>query len=588
MMTRSLRARLAFRLVLFALPLLWTRGATAQPGHPWPEGFNPEKHLASVAAVQPRGQGGELTLETTTLFAGSGVCASCHSSDGVALVDANFNDIAPPSDWRATMMANSLRDPLFRAKIQSEIARHPNLPAAAIEDKCLTCHAPMARTQAKADGAEFYTLAEAMLSPMALDGVSCTLCHQIMPDNLGTPESYNGHYQIHPTDRDIYGPYFAPVVAPMLAATGFRPVFGAHKQTSEVCATCHTLFVDVVNDQGQTVGSFPEQTPYLEWKNSVYAAGAAEESHCQTCHMPITNDGVKITNTPSFVEPRAPFWKHHFVGGNAFMLGIIRDNGEALGVTASAEQFNTTIERTLSLLRNETIALDIIEASGEETLRVVASVENKTGHKFPTGYSARRAWLRLTATDANGAVFYQSGGWDAEGRILGLDEELPYEPHRDLIATPNQVAIYEGLAGDLAGNVTHSLLSAASFLKDNRLPPRGFVSDGPDIEHTAIRGEAASDPNFNRDPDSGAEGTGRDLVTYDIELNSAPLPITIEVQMVYQSVSPDFADDLFQDNAQPMVGEFQTMYNNADNAPVVMTTVRRVLDNIPVGGWVIR
>ena len=80
--------------------------------------------------------------------------------------------------------------------------------------------------------------------------------------------------------------------------------------------------------------------------------------------------------------------------------------------------------------------------------------------------------------------------------------------HYDVITDPGQVQIYEAVMGDAAGQVTHSLLGATTYLKDNRLPPRGFRLDGPEHPHTAIRGGAADDANFN----SG--GSGRDEVTY--------------------------------------------------------------------------
>lgn len=36
------------------------------------------------------------------------------------------------------------------------------------------------------------------------------------------------------------------------------------------CATCHTLFTPYVDNEGNVAGEAPEQTPYLEWKNSIY------------------------------------------------------------------------------------------------------------------------------------------------------------------------------------------------------------------------------------------------------------------------------------------------------------------------------
>ena len=54
------------------------------------------------------------------------------------------------TDWRSTMMANAARDPYWQASVRREILDHPKLTAA-IEDKCATCHMPMARYLAHVD-----------------------------------------------------------------------------------------------------------------------------------------------------------------------------------------------------------------------------------------------------------------------------------------------------------------------------------------------------------------------------------------------------------------------------------------------------
>ncbi len=122
-----------------------------------------------------------LPTETSTLFSGSGNCASCHAPGAPntsALLDSRGRDVSPVTLWRSTMMANSARDPLWRAKVSVETLLTPSLKAY-IKDKCTTCHAPMGRTESIANGAAFYSIAEMESDPLAMDGVSCTVCHQI-------------------------------------------------------------------------------------------------------------------------------------------------------------------------------------------------------------------------------------------------------------------------------------------------------------------------------------------------------------------------------------------------------------------------
>jgi len=81
------------------------------------------------------------------LFTTSSHCMSCHSQ--VHAQDGE--DISIGIQWRASVMANSSRDPYWQASIRRETMDHP-AASAAIEDKCSTCHMPMQRYQARAEG----------------------------------------------------------------------------------------------------------------------------------------------------------------------------------------------------------------------------------------------------------------------------------------------------------------------------------------------------------------------------------------------------------------------------------------------------
>ncbi len=209
----------------------------------------------------------DLPLNTSSEFSGSGNCATCHTSDGVSNTE-NGVDISQPTLWRSTMMANASKDPLWRAKVSTEIAVFPELQTE-IETTCTRCHAPMGHEQAMHDGHASYTLAEMDADLLALDGVSCTVCHQLEPANFGLPESYSGGWQLD-DERQIYGPYPDPLIGPMISASDFDVTYSEHVHESELCATCHTLFTASVNNEGELTGSFPEQTPYPEWKNSTF------------------------------------------------------------------------------------------------------------------------------------------------------------------------------------------------------------------------------------------------------------------------------------------------------------------------------
>lgn len=522
-----------------------------------------------VARPKASGLGLPLTEARSTLFAGSGNCAQCHNTNGEVLISSTGEDLSIPESWRGTMMANSFHDPYFQATLAKETKLRPHLKAE-IEDECLKCHAPLGHTEAHFHGATHYSLEEAHADALAREGVSCTLCHQIQPDNLGTPESYSGHYIIRNT-RQIFGPYQDVYTFAMEAGLNYTPQFGAHKMTSEVCATCHTLFTPIRNDADEVVGQFPEQTTYLEWKNSVFAQAESLKT-CQECHMPRIDEGILISHDPP-VEPRSPFWKHYFVGGNVFMLRILRDNIDALGLTADESHFNTSIGRTLTMLQEHSVRLDAraFPLSGGR-VRAEVRAENLTGHKLPSGYPARRFWLHVVARDAAGNVLFESGAHDAEGHLLAPTPAEGFHPHHRVIRSPDEVQVYEAVFGDARGRVVTSLLSPSQYLKDNRLVPRGYVLAGPDVEHTRPDALALADPDFNRD--GATEGTGADVIAYEFPVGSVPAgEVVLTVRALYQSISKPFLDAIAASNTTP--GEqFLAMVGRADKAPTVMAEVQ--------------
>jgi hypothetical protein len=461
------------------------------------------------------------------------------------------------------MMAHASKDPLWQATVEFEVQEAPGLQAV-IEDKCTTCHAPLGRTQAIHDGQGGYSLAEVRTSSLALDGVSCTLCHQIQPANLGETDSFSGGYVIT-TARDIFGPYQDMFVGPMVNQTGYTPRYGAHVNDSELCATCHTLFTPSVDATGNVIGTFPEQTPYLEWQNSVYAA---EGTECQGCHMPRVDEAIKISTRPAWLEGHSPFFRHDFVGGNAFLLTLIRDHATELGITATTEQLNEKIALTRERLTGSAAHLSASARTDEGALVLDIEVENRTGHKFPTGFPSRRAWLHVRVAAADGSLLFSSGAWDVEGRIEGLVGGV--EPHHDLITTGSQVQIYEPVLEDSEGNPTFTLLRAFRYRKDNRLPPRGFVSEVPGYEDIAVTGAAADDGNFNRSEDG--EGTGRDSIRYEVDVSGYVGPATVTAQLLFQTVRPEFVDHL-RTRDTPAGDRFIRQYDTAEKMPEILQSV---------------
>lgn len=531
---------------------------------------------AGVATAQagngPGPGAGQTTTTLTTFeaedFSGAGICAMCHSR----LNDLEGNDVSNDAHWRSTMMANAAKDPLWQAKISSEVARAPHVKDV-IEDKCSRCHMGIARYQAVTDGTPVEVLAPGFLDPAhplhpaAMDGVSCSLCHQIQPTGLGTPDSYTGGYVIDtstwPPNRTIFGPYQSPLRNAMRQAAGFDPGFGSQIEDSAHCGSCHTLYTPVLDGNGNPVPVdpyFPEQTTYLEWEHSGLARS------CQECHLPQAVGAVVISNRPPRLAAREPFWQHHFVGGNAMMVELLKANAAALGVTAQGWHLDDTISRTRSQLLNQTAALTVDADLGVE-LAVTVDVANLAGHKLPTGLPSRRAWLHLEVTDGGGQVAFESGRPTGDGRIEGNaadDDPALFEPHYDEITAPDQVQIYEPIMLTYEGEVTQTLLRAHSYAKDNRLLPAGFDKSSAEDSDIGVYGSANGDPNFQG---------GSDRIVYVVDVAGFEAPFTVTVELLFQSLSYPFLADLAMTNTV-LVDRFMAMYLPAAKAPELLAHVQ--------------
>lgn len=505
-----------------------------------------------------------LPSERGELFAGSGLCAVCHSG----LIDQAGTDVSIDTYWRSTMMANAARDPYWQATVRAEVLKNPALQDT-IEDKCATCHMPMARTSAVARGGTGQVLDAGYLDSansmhdLALDGVSCTLCHQIKEDANRPFDSFSGEFKIDTEtpagERVNYGPF--PVseqnATLMKSASGYLPVESRHVKQATLCVTCHTLYTPYLDASGAVAGEFPEQTAFLEWRASEYPRNRS----CQNCHMPYAQGGVVLSVTGG--DPQQPFSQHSFVGGNAFVVNMLRLYAEERRVTASTEQFDATLARVTDQLGNQaaTVALENL-AIGDGKLTAEAVISSWVGHKFPTGFPSRRAWLHIAVTDASGAVVFESGAAAADGSIAGNDNDTDpglYERHYAIISEPDQVQIYESIMGNTEGDVTTTLLRGAAYLKDNRLPPAGFDKEDaePDI---AVCGAAVSDADF---------GGGGDRVQIQLDVGGGEGPFTITVELLYQAIGYRWAANLGAYDAEE-VDTFLQYYETVPNTPLLV------------------
>ncbi len=518
-------------------------------------------------------------------FSGSETCGTCHneqSPDAPTMVDSTGKDLSIGTAWESSLMANAARDPYWHAVVASELDLYPSA-SEKINDTCTRCHAPMANEVGRRIGEPlqvFDTGSEAngdfkpgVLSlgiedeqfNHAMDGVSCSVCHQMADDgNLGTDAGMTGGFFIEQyseeniAERPAYGQYTDVDVGYMKNQARFTPQFGAHISTSESCGACHNLKSGPLDTTGQPVhgnGDFAEQMTYSEWLASDFNVGGSKEQSCQDCHMPKIQEAVPIAGAGAGGAVHDNFAEHTFLGANTVMLEMMKNYRTELGLDEGID-FDSAIVRNREFLRTSAELEVTKNEVADDLMTIDVKVQNLTGHKLPSGYHSRRVYLHVLVTDREGQQIYENGRRDERGKIIGVSEDLDpgtWEPHYDVITDASQVQVYQSIMANSDDERTHSLLNGTRYYKDNRLTPIGF--DKKDAtQDVAVEGAALTDGDFNG---------GKDIVTYRIGGNGNG-PYNVLVELVYQPLSYGHLLDLFErsDDVE-RIDMFRTMYDNS-------------------------
>jgi len=220
------------------------------------------------------------------------------------------------------------------------------------------------------------------------------------------------------------------------------------------------------------------------------------------------------------------------------MIRMLNRYRDELGVTALPQEMALAAQRTEEHLRSSTVDLALeTPARAQGRVEVAVTLTNTAGHKFPTAYPSRRAWLHLTVQDAQGRAVFESGAFMPDGRIVGNDNDQDptrYEPHYTRITSSDEVQVYEAVMADRGGAVTTGLMTAETWVKDNRLLPRGF-SAAEGGSRVATRGSATADGDF---------APGSDRVLYSVAVDEAAGPFSVTAELVFQPIGYRWAENL--------------------------------------------
>ena len=262
------------------------------------------------------------------------------------------------NQWSDSMHAKALSDPFYLDQVE-EARKDGGDELAAF---CDTCHAPGAIMTGSIDNAKEHE---------GLDGITCTICHQVE----GQYGDVIGNTSMGYPNGGPNGTYYAHLKDP---AAPHKAAYNSFFETSEFCGTCHNVI-----HPGN--GMLLEAT-YTEWKESSYAK---EGITCQRCH------------NFKDVSMEAPYSATVGLGGptrdNVFAMTFVGGN-----VEQSNKELATALLKSAAEMKIDFDGKDIIPNGKTEKLTV--NITNVgAGHDLPTGLTeVRNVWLSVYAADVDG------------------------------------------------------------------------------------------------------------------------------------------------------------------------------------------
>src|SRR5690348_14606139 len=138
--------------------------------------------------------------------------------------------------------------------------------------------------------------------------------------------------------------------------------------------------------------------------------------------MPEVKEATPVTKVLGV--PRDGMHRHTFVAANFFMQDMLNRYRDDLDVGALPHELTAAAQGTVNFLQSQAARVKIESTNMDSgCLQVDLSVENLSGHKLPTAYPSRRAWLHVIVRDRNDRVVFESGKLNPDGSIEGNDND---------------------------------------------------------------------------------------------------------------------------------------------------------------------
>lgn len=346
-------------------------------------------------------------------------------------------------EWQGSMHSLAFQDPVYQGELNLAIKAVGH----EVARQCEGCHTPAAMVQGEIKGAGLKGL-----SPLAMAGVSCDVCHSIKNHNHWQTPSHkpeNGSFTLSPGRDSEEGP-IPTKYGPFTPEEGCGEDFHECRESplhlqAELCASCHQVF----NYKTHT----PIEETYSEWKNSPYAANNIQ---CQDCHM-VEIDTFK-RSADKMTRPERDEYRHYFNGANFLLYHLTELAAKKAGDEELAANANNKFQMAVARLQS---AADL-EVSpiyrNNRLAEIRVRIKNiRAGHNLPTSLTnVRQMWLEVTAKDQNGKTIMTTGSLDSKGKL------------------PADIRLFnsDGQDHDLKFAIDPWLVE--SFSRHDTIPPKGY------------------------------------------------------------------------------------------------------------------
>lgn len=357
------------------------------------------------------------------------VCGECHEQQY--------------REWNGSIHSLAFKDPVY----QGELVKGVKAVGHEIARQCEGCHSPAGVVTGEIKGPGL-----SGLSSLALQGVSCDVCHSVSGvTHWQTPshEPENGSLILSPGVESVNGQTLikrGPFPPSAECGGGYHECAesGLHLQ-ADLCAGCHQVYHYDTH--------FPLEATYLEWKHGPYAR---KTILCQDCHMVEIDTFRKVAD--DYYHPERDDYRHYFNGAN-FLLSYL---GAAAAKRAGDPQLAD------SLMKQYAMAVERLQAAAGLELSPVyrdgrlaelqVRVKNlRAGHNLPTSLTnVRQMWLEVTAKDQDGRVLLSSGTVQPDGTLPANTRLLNSD----------------GMGKDFHFAIDPWVVTA--FSRHDTIPPRGY------------------------------------------------------------------------------------------------------------------